>query len=104
MAVNRVAGLVLPLSTKYFFDNILHGNGSKLAALRDRGVYGDGDPGGDFVFADAAALEGSAAADRRHAQAGAAAYRAALGELLRREPQRHAGVADHDATSRACAT
>ena len=23
MAVNRVAGLVLPLSTKYFFDNIL---------------------------------------------------------------------------------
>ena len=30
MAVNRVAGLVLPLSTKYFFDNILHGNGSKL--------------------------------------------------------------------------
>ena len=30
MAINRVAGLVLPLSTKYFFDNILHGNGSKL--------------------------------------------------------------------------
>ena len=30
MAVNRVAGLVLPLSTKYFFDNILHGNGSRL--------------------------------------------------------------------------
>ena len=30
MAINRVAGLVLPLSTKYFFDNILHGNGSRL--------------------------------------------------------------------------
>jgi subfamily B ATP-binding cassette protein MsbA len=30
MAVNRVAGLVLPLSTKYFFDNVLHANGSKL--------------------------------------------------------------------------
>ena len=30
MAVNRVAGLVLPLSTKYFFDNVLHAGGSKL--------------------------------------------------------------------------
>jgi ABC-type multidrug transport system fused ATPase/permease subunit len=30
MAINRVAGLVLPLSTKYFFDNILHSNGSRL--------------------------------------------------------------------------
>jgi len=30
MAVNRVAGLVLPLSTKYFFDNVLHGGGTKL--------------------------------------------------------------------------
>ncbi len=30
MAVNRIAGLVLPLSTKYFFDNVLHANGSKL--------------------------------------------------------------------------
>jgi ABC-type multidrug transport system fused ATPase/permease subunit len=30
MVINRVAGLVLPLSTKYFFDNILHANGSKL--------------------------------------------------------------------------
>jgi len=30
MAINRVAGLVLPLSTKYFFDNVLHANGSKL--------------------------------------------------------------------------
>ncbi len=30
MAINRVAGLVLPLSTKYFFDNVLHGGGSKL--------------------------------------------------------------------------
>jgi ABC-type multidrug transport system fused ATPase/permease subunit len=30
MAINRMAGLVLPLSTKYFFDNILHGGGSKL--------------------------------------------------------------------------
>src|SRR5271165_4206262 len=25
MAINRVAGLVLPLSTKYFFDNIQNG-------------------------------------------------------------------------------
>jgi subfamily B ATP-binding cassette protein MsbA len=30
MAINRVAGLVLPLSTKYFFDNVLHAGGSKL--------------------------------------------------------------------------
>jgi ABC-type multidrug transport system fused ATPase/permease subunit len=30
MAINRVAGLVLPLSTKYFFDNVLHSNGTKL--------------------------------------------------------------------------
>src|SRR5271163_3702431 len=30
MAINRVAGLVLPLSTKPFFDNVLHANGSKL--------------------------------------------------------------------------
>src|SRR6201996_2190863 len=33
MAVNRVAGLVLPLSTKYFFDNILRSNGSRLPLL-----------------------------------------------------------------------
>jgi len=30
MAINRCAGLVLPLSTKYFFDNVLHGGGTKL--------------------------------------------------------------------------
>src|SRR5271154_6092932 len=33
MAINRVAGLVLPLSSKYFFDNILHANGSKLPLI-----------------------------------------------------------------------
>src|SRR5271156_4952691 len=64
MAINRVAGLVLPLSTKYFFDPTT--------------------------------LEGRAAAYRRHAQASAAAYWAALGELLRRQPQRHAGFAHHE--------
>ncbi len=32
MAVNRVAGLVLPISTKYFFDNILNAHGDKLPA------------------------------------------------------------------------
>src|SRR5450631_3975314 len=56
----------------------------------------DCDPGGDLILSDTTAVEGGAEDDCGTAQAGAAAYWPATGELLRFEPHGDAGVAHHD--------
>ncbi len=97
MIINRICGLVLPAASKPFVDGVLskrHGHlllpiiAVVLTATADSGLH--------LVRAHAVALQGGAAHDRRTAPEGAATHRAAVGQFLRREPHRRAGVAHHD--------
>ena len=102
MLVNRVAGLVMPYTSKPLLDKVLSPNGDP--ALLPRIIA--------LVFAAMVvqaitsfsltqlALEGGPALDRRYATAGAEARGPAVGRLLRREPYWHAGGAHHERCGR----
>ena len=64
MLINRVAGLVLPYSTKFLIDNVIAKHHiERLRRLVLVVLGGDADSGHHLVLADAVAVEGGAAAD-----------------------------------------
>ena len=98
MVVNRVAGLVLPASTKFLVDDVIGKQQRRICSLPLvlAVVAATLVQGGHLVRADPAALQGRPAADRRAAAQGAGPRRPAAGRLLRRQQDRHAGLAHHD--------
>ena len=64
MVINKLAGFVLPYSSKFLIDNVVSktSNGA-VAADRVRGIGGHSSPGYYVVFADTAALESRAKVD-----------------------------------------
>jgi ABC-type multidrug transport system fused ATPase/permease subunit len=68
MVINKVAGFVLPYSSKYLIDNVVTKHQtSTAAALGFGGFGGDASAGRDFFFANPIAVEGGAAPDCRSA-------------------------------------
>jgi hypothetical protein len=85
MAVNRVAGLVMPFTAKPLMDKVLspHGNPALLPKMIALVFWRHAGAGHHVVRTHPTALEGRPAADRGVAQQGAEACRAAVGFLLR---------------------
>ena len=97
MVVNRLAGLVLPASSKWLIDEVI-GKSRARPARADRAGRrcGHGRAGRHRVCAVARAGRRRAAVDHRHAPGGAAARRAAAGALLRLDEDRRAHLAHHE--------
>ena len=83
MVVNKVAGFVLPYSSKFLIDNVVarHQTGL-LRPLVFVGIARDCNSGHDFLFADTAALKGRAEADCGTARASAGAHLAPARHFL----------------------
>ncbi len=82
VAINRVAGLVLPGSSKYLFDNVIDKHQVKFLLPIVLAVVGATLLQGiDFVHVDAAPVQVGATDDYGHAQAGAGAHRAVAGSF-----------------------
>ena len=71
-------------------------SGRQAHAPGDCRVYRHDHPGHHVVFQHAIVVQGGAAHDRGTAPAGAAACGPSVGQLLRREPHRPAGIAHHE--------
>ena len=97
MVVNRLAGLVLPATSKYLMDDVIGqaelGPAAEAGAGRRRG---DARRRGDVVRQLADPRRRRAARDHRHAQGGRGARHAPADPLFRFDEDRHPHLADHD--------
>ena len=97
MVINRLAGLVLPASSKWLIDEVIE-QVARRPARADCACRrcGNGRAGGDRVCAVAGARRRGPAVDHRHAPGGAAPRRAAAGALLRFDEDRRPHLAHHE--------
>ena len=97
MAINRLAGLVLPSSTKYLIDNVIGKHPDQLlVADSTGGNWRDGSAGIVFVYVDTTAVEVGATDDLRFAEASAGAHRKIARKVLRCQQNGSTGFADHE--------
>ena len=82
MAINRVASLVLPYSTRYLIDTVIIKHNIQLAqAASARSIARDTSAGNHFLFADPIAFESCTAPDHGTSAKGAGPRRALAGRI-----------------------
>ena len=96
MLVSRLAGLVLPASSKYLIDDVLGRGRAELAPAHCTGRRGGhARAGGHVVCALSDPGRSRSACDHRHAQARPGARDAPARSLLRLDADRRAGLENH---------
>ena len=97
MLVNRLAGLVLPLTSKYLMDDVVGQQNWDLLPTLAMAAGAATLVDASTSFANSAgSRRGRAARDHRHAQRGRGARDAPADPLLRLDQDRHAHLAHHD--------